>query len=256
MDKGRSAWILHLEAPVTVNGKQGSETEVIEKNVTEVHLRGDDSLLESAAASKNSVTCYGTLQHATTTHHLRPVMMNVGAYKDAAPPVREIRRSPDDKSVIAWADTDLGPPLGEIRSIFLRSGDDESSFSLVTTPGHTDAAWSPSSSRCVIADMPDMGGPRTWLVTRENEDASAWKPRKIDPFRELEKTHYEHYEADPASVDQPMFRPRFLKIEWLSGTLLRFRGYCNTGTYLLTVDTDKPEEAAKVEKLSDRLLEE
>jgi hypothetical protein len=45
-------------------------------------------------------------------------------------------------------------------------------------------------------------------------------------------------------------------MEWLSDTKVRFRAYCNTGTYFLTMDTDCPDEPPVEEKLSDKLLKE
>jgi hypothetical protein len=177
--------------------------------------------------------------------------MQVGAYQPVTPPTREIRRSPDGKVFVAWVDHDLGPPLGQIRSIFLRySSDQDTLFSVVSSPRDTKAAWNPASSRCVIADAPDNGGPRTWLAVHKSPEDWEWKTRPIDPFRELEK---KFRDSDPEV--HHLFRPSFLGIEWLSDTKVRFRAYCNTGTYFLTLDTDRPDEPAVAEKLSDEFLE-
>lgn len=251
VDKGRSAWILRLDQAITVNPKDGSETDVLESNVSEVQLSGDESLIDHAALEKGSVTLYGKLAHAVTTRHLRSVLMQVSAYQPVAPPVREIRPSPDGKFFVAWLDHDAGPPIGEIRSIILRyTTDQESLFSFVSSPRYTDAAWNPSSTRCVIADAPDNGGPRTWLVSKPPEGQDDWVARKIDPFAAVYKAFRQ---ADPEVYH--LFRPSFLKIEWLSETKVRFRGFCNTGTYQLTVDATAPDKEPETVKLSDGLLE-
>src|ERR1035437_11082386 len=116
-DQGHSAWILRLDHTITVNPKDGSELDVLERDVSEVQLMADDGLVNHAALEKGSVTFYGTLLHAANTHHLRPVLMRVSAYQAVAPPVREIRPSPDGKFFVAWLDHDSGPPIGVIRSI-------------------------------------------------------------------------------------------------------------------------------------------
>jgi hypothetical protein len=250
-DKGHSVWILRLDRKITVNPKAGSELDVLERDVSEVQLTADDELMNHAALEKGSVTFYGTLSHAANTHHLRPVLMRVSAYQPVAPPVREIRPSPDGKFYVAWLDHDSGPPIGVIRSIMLRfATDQESLFSFVSSPRYTDAVWNSSSTRCVIADAPDNGGPRTWLVSKPPEGEDAWKALKIDPFSELEKAHYQ---ADPDV--HHLFRPSFSKIEWLSETTVQFHGFCNSGTYLLTVDATAPDKAPEIHKLSDGHLE-
>ena len=244
-DQGHSAWILRLDRTITVNPKDGSELDVLARDVSEVQLMADDGLVNHAALEKGSVTFYGTLFHGANTHHLRPVLMRVSAYEAVAPPVREIRPSPDGKFFVAWLDHDAGPPIGVIRSIMLRyTTDQESLFSFVSSPRYTDAVWNPSSTRCVIADAPDNGGPRTWLVSKPPEGKDDWKARKIDPFAVLEKAYYH---ADPKNN---LFRPWFSKIEWLSDTRVQFRGGCNSGTYLLTMDTTTPDKAPKAQKLS------
>ncbi|MCW1924017.1 hypothetical protein OKA05_15725 [Luteolibacter arcticus] len=250
--QAKPSWILRLPRPVTVNPKKGRETEILERDVSEVRLAGDDRLIAAAAETKSSVTCYGTLSRTAEAGGRPVIALEMGAFKVAAPPTREIRSSPDGKMFVAWVDHDLGPPLGEIRSIFLRYAiDQDTLFSVVSSPRDTQAAWNPSSSRCVIADAPDNGGPRTWLAVHKSPDEWEWQTRLIEPFRELEK---KFRESDP-EVHQ-LFRPSFLKIEWLSNTKVRFRAYCNTGTYFLTLDTDRPDEPPVEEKLSDKFLKE
>ncbi|RBP44456.1 hypothetical protein DES53_104277 [Roseimicrobium gellanilyticum] len=164
-------------------------------------------------------------------------------------PVREIRHSPDKKYLVAWFDQDVGEPLRDMRSVVLCASDDSAPlFSFVSNPRYTDAAWNASSNLCIIADAPDNGGPVIWLL-RMNEKGD-WQPEVLDPFASLSKEFYDI--PDRASL----FRPSLLKIEWLSETKVRFRGYCNLGTYFMTVDTTMPGKAAEVEKLSDKLLRE
>jgi hypothetical protein len=248
----KDTWTLLLPRQVTVNPGPGGEGGVLETDVKEVRLSGDDGLIRKAAESKSSVTFYGKLSRAADPKDPRHIVMEVSAWQVATPPTREIRRSPDGKVFVAWVDQDLGPPLGTIRSIFLRYAiDQDTLFSVVSSPRDTKAAWNPSSSRCIIADAPDNGGPRTWLVVRKSPDAWEWKSRVIEPFQELYK---EFRKTDPEV--HRLFRPSLLKIEWISETKVRFRAYCNTGTWLLTMDMDRPDEAPVSEKLSDRFLEE
>ncbi len=166
-DQGHGAWILRLDHTITVNPKAGNELDVLERNVSEVQLTGTNGLVDHAALEKGSVTFHGTLFHAANSHHLRPVLMRASAYQPVAPPVREIRPSPDGKFFVAWLDHDAGPPVGVLRAIVLRHAtDQESLFSFVSSPRYTEAVWNPSSTRCVIADAPDNGGPRTWLLSK------------------------------------------------------------------------------------------
>ncbi len=162
---------------------------------------------------------------------------------------REIRRSPDGRFYGGWFDHDAGAPFGIIRPIVVRSTTGVYDiFSFVSVPRSTDAAWNAASTRCVIADAPDNGGPNTWLVYRRGPDQ--WASRELDPFAPL----YEAFlKADPGAQ---LFRPSILKITWLSNTEVRFRGYCNTGTYLITMDTAAPEKLPETKKLSEKFLEE
>ncbi len=245
-------WTLRLPVPITVNPNPDREGGILETDVKKIRLSGKGELVRAAAAAKTSVTCYGTLSRVADPNDALQIVMEMGAFQIAAPPTREICRSPDGKMFVAWVDQDLGPPLGTIRSIFLRyAADQDTLFSVVTSPRHTQAAWSSSSLRCVIADAPDNGGPRTWLVVRKSPDDWEWQSRVIEPFRELEK---EFRKSDPEV--HHMFRPAFLEIEWISETKVRFRAYCNSGTYLLTMDTDHPDEAPVSEKISDQFLKE
>jgi hypothetical protein len=251
-DREKGSWILRLPQPVTVNPNPGGQGGALETNVKELRLTGDADLLAAAAATKTSVTWYGGLSHIVAAKDSWKISMDVSGFGPVAPPVREIRRSPDGKMFVAWVDQDLGPPFDTIRSIFLRSATDpETCFSVVTSPRYTDAAWNPSSTRCVIADAPDNGGPRTWLVERKSPSDSEWQSRQIEPFRELGK---QFYEADPEV--HHLFRPAFSSIDWISETKVQFHASCNTGTYLLTIDTDRRDNTPVAEKLSDGFLKE
>jgi len=248
----KASWILRLPRPVTVNPKEGSVDQILETDVSEVRIDGGKWDLAKVAGLKSSVICHGTLTRDVEGDRKRPIVLKFDGYQPVTAPTREIRRSPDGKMFVAWADHQLGPPLGEIRSIFLRYANDQDTlFSVVSSPRDTKAAWNPGSSRCVIADAPDNGGPRTWLAIHESPDVWEWKTRMIDPFRALEKRFRD---ADPEV--HHLFRPSILGMEWLSDTKVRFRAYCNTGTYFLTFDTDRPDEAPVEEKLSDEFLKE
>lgn len=152
---------------------------------------------------------------------------------------REIRQSPDGKSFVAWVDRDFGPPVGEIRSVILRvvSGGGMP-FSLVTYPRHTWAAWNSSSTRCVIADAPDNGGPTTWLVVKDSSP-DGWSVRKIEPFAALATDYYRQHPGG-----SPPYRPWYRKIEWISDTQIRFDfTHNNRARHLITFDTDAPNKA-------------
>ncbi|MEZ0274961.1 MAG: hypothetical protein ACAH88_08655 [Roseimicrobium sp.] len=185
----------------------------------------------------------------TIARLIATVLMMASVFAYAAEPVREFRKSPDGKYLVAWFDQNVGEPLGDMRSVVLCASDDSAPlFSFVSMPRYTDAAWNPSSNRCIIADAPDNAGPVIWLLVRTGN--GSWNPAEIKPFASLEK---EFYSKPPTST---LFRPSLLKIEWLSDTKIRFRGYCNSGTYLMTMDAAEPDKAAEIEKLSDKLLEE
>ena len=165
-------------------------------------------------------------------------------------PVREIRRSPDGRYFVGWFDYDAGAPFGLIRPVVVRSTSDPYDiFSLVSSPRYTDAAWNAASTQCVIADAPDNGGPKTWLIYQKT--AQEWASREIEPFSTL----YEAFRKTDPEV-RHLFRPSILKITWLSNTQVRFRGYCNTGTYLITIDTAAPKQPPTIKKLSDDWLDE
>jgi hypothetical protein len=175
--------------------------------------------------------------------------MMATVFAHAADPVREFRKSPDGKYFVAWFDQDVGKILGEMRSVVLCASDDSAPlFSFVSMPRYTDAAWNPSSTRCIIADAPDNGGPVVWLLVKTGE--GSWNPVEIKPFASLSKDFYN------APKNTSLFRPSLLKIEWLSDTKIRFRGYCNSGTYLMTMDVTEPDKTPELEKLSDKWLEE
>ncbi len=168
----------------------------------------------------------------------------------AADSTQVVRYSPNKLYFVAWFDSDAGVPLGVVRSIVVRNASDpEDIFSIVSVPRATHAAWNPASNRCVIADAPDNGGPITWLVYQKK--TGKWDSRRLDPFELLEKAFYK---ADPEV--HHLFRPSFRKIEWLSDTKVCFHGYCNSGTYLITVDTASPDSPPIAKKLSNKWIDE
>lgn len=168
---------------------------------------------------------------------------------NAQEPAREIRRSPDGRYFVGWFDYDAGAPFGLIRPVVFRSATDPYDiFSFVSSPRDTKAAWNSASSRCVIADAPDNGGPKTWLLQRKAPEE--WAVKEIEPFATLYRAFRK---ADPEV--HHLFRPSILKIEWLTDSKVRFRGYCNTGTYLITMDAASPDRPPEIQKLSDKLLD-
>lgn len=163
---------------------------------------------------------------------------------------REIRRSPDGRYFAGWFDRDAGDPFGLVRVVVVRSATDPASlFSFVSSPRSTQAAWNAASTQCAVVDAPDNGGPKVWLVYRK--DPQEWAVREVEPFATL----YEEFRKSDPEVRR-LFRPSISKINWITDTQVRFRGYCNTGTYLITIDTAAPKQPPALEKLSDQFLEE
>src|SRR5205823_5971598 len=81
-DRGKTVWILHLDHPISVHGKPGDDIDMEEKNVTEVHL----ALQKPSNLTKKDfakVMARGTLFHAHTWHHQRPIVMLVTELKPA-----------------------------------------------------------------------------------------------------------------------------------------------------------------------------
>jgi hypothetical protein len=164
--------------------------------------------------------------------------------------VREIRRSPDGRYFVGWFDYDAGAPFGFVRPIVVRSASDlYDIFSFVSSPRYTDAAWNTASTKCVIADAPDNGGPKIWLIHQKSHEE--WASSEIEPFSTL----YEAFRKTDPDV-RHLFRPSILKMTWLSDAHLRFRVYCNTGTYLITIDTADRKQPPTLEKVSNEWLEE
>jgi hypothetical protein len=187
--------------------------------------------------------------HISATLSLVTVVLS-STLASAQEPAREIRRSPDGRYYVGWFDHDAGAPFGIIRPVVVRSASDPYDiFSFVSVPRSTDAAWNAASTRCVIADAPDNGGPKTWLIYQKTP--WEWASIKIEPFATL----YEAFRKSDPGVDH-LFRPSILKIEWLSDSKVRFRGYCNIGTYLITMDTASPNKPPETQKLSDKRLDE
>jgi len=81
MDRGKHAWILRLDHPVSVRAKDEIDTE--ERNVSEVHLNLDQSKHPGVTFGKTRVAATGALYHAHTGHHLRPTVMLVSELKPA-----------------------------------------------------------------------------------------------------------------------------------------------------------------------------
>ena len=90
IDRGKHAWILCLDRPISVPAVPGDEIDVAEKNVREVHLNVDHAKYPIAknAFGKIRFTATGTLFHGITPHHLRPIVMVVSDLKRAAAKAR------------------------------------------------------------------------------------------------------------------------------------------------------------------------
>jgi len=160
----------------------------------------------------------------------------------------EIRLSPDGHYFVGWYDHDAGKPFGVVRPIVFRNvSDPYDIFSLVSVPRYTQAEWNSASTMCVIADAPDNGGPNTWLIYRKKDDQ--WASIKLDPFKSL------YAEFSKTSHGPTLFRPSILNISWGPDTTVSFHGYCNLGTYLITVDTNEAGKDPISKKLSDEYLE-
>ena len=83
IDRGKFAWILRLDRTVSVPAKPGDEIDTDEKNVKEIHLVVDHAKFPVSKADfgKTRFTATGTLYHAHTVHHLRPILMFVSNLK-------------------------------------------------------------------------------------------------------------------------------------------------------------------------------
>jgi hypothetical protein len=84
-DRGRHVRILRLDQTISVPAKPGDEIDTEEKNVKEVHLVIDHAKhpIPKNAFGKTHFTATGTLYHAHTVHHLRPIVMLVSDLKPA-----------------------------------------------------------------------------------------------------------------------------------------------------------------------------
>jgi hypothetical protein len=79
LDRGKHAWILRLDRPIFVPAKTGDEIDIEERNVTEIHLnvKHVENPISKDAFGTTRFLATGTLYHAITTHHLRPIVMLV-----------------------------------------------------------------------------------------------------------------------------------------------------------------------------------
>lgn len=86
MDVGRHVWILRLDRPISVRGIPKDEINTQEENVREIHLNAEHRKypIPEAAFGKTRFVVKGTLYHAITAHHLRPIVMLVSTIEPAA----------------------------------------------------------------------------------------------------------------------------------------------------------------------------
>jgi len=82
-DRGKRAWILRLDRPISVPAKPGDEIDIEEKNVKEVHLNVDHARYPTPKGGfgKTRFTATGALYHGHNIHHLRPIVMRVSDLK-------------------------------------------------------------------------------------------------------------------------------------------------------------------------------
>ena len=85
IDRGRHAWILRLDRPVSVRTNPANEIATEEKNVTQVHLNVVHAKhpIPKGAFGKTRFTATGTLYHGHNIHHLRPIVMLVSDLRPA-----------------------------------------------------------------------------------------------------------------------------------------------------------------------------
>lgn len=145
-----------------------------------------------------------------------------------------VHPSPDGKFYIGWFDHDAGKPFGLCRSVTLRGPTDPHDyFSFVTTPRNTQITWNKSSTRCILSDAPDNGGPTVWSLVRD-EPTDTWKPVKIDPFTSL------YAEFKRTAHGATLYRPSILKMIWDSETVVLFQTRCNLGEFEIALDVSDP----------------
>ena len=184
-----------------------------------------------------------------TSQRILPLILStftlLGSFARAEQGAREVRLSPDGHYFVGWYDHDAGKPFGEVRPIVLRSvSDPYDIFSLVSVPRSTQAEWNADSTKCVIADAPDNGGPTTWLIYRKKDNQ--WASVKLDPFKEI------YAEFSRTSHGPTLFRPSILSITWVSNTTVSFQAYCNLGSYMITIDTTETDKKPVSKKLQDK----
>ncbi|WP_265595002.1 hypothetical protein [Haloferula sp. BvORR071] len=160
--------------------------------------------------------------------------------------------SPDGRIVAAWFDHDGGKPFGVTRSIAVRDSSDPDStlFSFVGTSRSTQAAWNANSTACVVANEVNWEKALVWLVSKD--DKGQWRSRELGVIAPLEAA----YRRSIGEKDHPGFRVHVEKIEWHTGSELRFLVWANghnpelasSGNYQVSFDIGKPGAEPVVEK--------
>lgn len=166
----------------------------------------------------------------------------------------ELRSSPDGQAFVCWFDHHGDAPVGETRSILLRSESDPDMpvFSFVGFSRFTDAAWNSASTRCVIVNEVDWERTLVWLVCKD--ESGKWHERRLDVVAPIKAVYHQAI----GNKDHPGFRLHLDKSEWISGTQLRFSVRSNgndpdldsSGTYQVEINAELPDAKPTMTKVS------
>ncbi len=89
--------ILRLDRPISVRGKSGDPLAKEEREVSEIDLGGRTEGVRDEDIGKTRFIVSGTLRHAETVHHLRPIIMEVTGVARTDDALLDGGRSPDGR---------------------------------------------------------------------------------------------------------------------------------------------------------------